>query len=277
MVHHRASHCTGIFGLLLPGHCRLSTRTGRSRAYTAVKRGRTRPRHYTSMGRPAPAKAQVEFKLPMPFLKLPMVDSDRAEQLVTLLSDLVDAPLYDESPRLRLSATLAATSLELARSVRVLCGADQLLGATVCLRTQFESLVRSVWVLHCATGHQVERLWTDELTAETTQGAKNIPLAKEMLEDMEQRPNLSNLLIALNDFKASAWQPLNSFVHAGLHAVIHTKFGWPDVLVDQTFRISNGLCVLAFTHLGLLTGKRGIQAEVQASTATFQSVLPGHR
>lgn len=203
-----------------------------------------------------------------------MVDLDRGEQLVALLWDVVDEPLYDESPRLRLSATLAGTSLEMARSVRVLCSENQLLGATVCLRSQFESIVRSVWVLHCANDHQVARLWTDELTNETTQGAKNLPLVGRMLDDMERCPNLANLLVALNEFKTSAWQPLNSFVHAGLHAVIHTKFGWPDTLVDQTFRISNGICVLAFTHLGLLTGISGIQAEVQASTATFASVLP---
>jgi hypothetical protein len=59
--------------------------------------------------------------------------------------------------------------------------------------------------------------------------------------------------------------------------VIHTKFGWPETLVDQTFRVSNGLCVLAFTHLGVLTGVPRMQPDVQASTATFQSVLPRHR
>ncbi|PKH69925.1 hypothetical protein CXF96_08080 [Stenotrophomonas sp. Betaine-02u-21] len=206
-----------------------------------------------------------------------MVDLGRADKLMDLLFDVVDEPLYDESPRLQLSATLAGTSLELARSVRVLCHADQLLGATVCLRSQFESLVRSVWALHCATDHQVDRLSINELTAESVQGAKNLPLAAKMLEDIEQRPHLANLLIALNEFKSSAWHPLNSFVHAGLHAVIHTKFGWPEVLVDQTFRVSNGLCVLAFTHLGVLSGMPGIQSDVQASTATFQSVLPRHR
>jgi len=206
-----------------------------------------------------------------------MVDLERAEKLLSLLSEVVDEPLYDDSPKLRLSATLAGTSLELGRSVRALCKGDQLLGATVCLRSQFESLIRSVWVLHCASDQQVERLSTIELTAETAQAAKNIPLAAKMLEDMQQRPNLANLMVALNEFKASAWHSLNSFVHGGLHAVLHTRFGWRDVLVGQTFRVSKGLCVLAFTHLAVLTGMPGLQSDVQASTATFSSVLPDAR
>jgi hypothetical protein len=131
--------------------------------------------------------------------------------------------------------------------------------------------------MHCATDYQIDRLSTNELTAETVQAAKNIPLAAKMLDEMQQIPNLANLMVALNEFKGSAWHPLNSFVHAGLHAVIHTKFGWPSALIDQTFRVSNGLCVLAFQHFGILTGRPGIQAEVNASTAAYSSVLPKHR
>ena len=98
-----------------------------------------------------------------------------------------------------------------------------------------------------------------------------------MLEELEEIPGLRNLMVALNEFKGSARRPLNSFVHAGLHAVVHTKFGWPPELVDQTFRMSNGLCVLAFTQIGILSGTPGIQGEVISLTASFSSVLPKYR
>ncbi|MBD2718759.1 hypothetical protein H6G99_07275 [Synechococcus sp. FACHB-909] len=205
------------------------------------------------------------------------MDVTRAEQLFGILAEVTDQPLYEDSARAELSATLAITALEIARSVRILCAADQLLGATVCLRSQFESLVRSVWTLHCASEHEIRRLSTNSLTPETAQGAKNIPLAAQMLEDLEEIPSLKNLMVALNEFKASAWRPLNSFVHAGLHAVIHTKFGWPQDLVGQTFRMSNGLCLLAFTQIGLLNGTPGIQGEIIALAASFSSVLPKYR
>ncbi len=206
-----------------------------------------------------------------------MIDVTRAEQLFGILAEVTDQPLYEESERIELSATLAITALEIARSVRILCAADQLLGATVCLRSQYESLVRSVWTLHCASEHEIRRLSINSLTPETAQGAKNIPLAAQMLEELEEIPSLRNLMVALNEFKSSAWRPLNSFVHAGLHAVIHTKFGWPPELVDQTFRMSNGLCLIAYTQIGILNGTPGIQGEIIALAASFSSVLPKYR
>jgi hypothetical protein len=206
-----------------------------------------------------------------------MIDVARAEQLFSILADVTDQPLYEQSARIELSATFANTALEIARSIRVLCAADQLLGATVCLRSQFESLVRNLWIMHCASENEIKRLSTNSLTTETAKDAKNIPLAAKMLEDLEQIPNLRNLMIDLNEFKGSAWRPLNSFVHAGLHAVVHTRFGWPPELVEQTFRMSNGLCVLAFTQIGLLSGSYGIQGEINALAVSFSSVLPKYR
>jgi hypothetical protein len=206
-----------------------------------------------------------------------MIDVTRAEQLLGILAEVTDQPLHEESERIKLSATLAITALEIARSVRILCAADQLLGGTVCLRSQYEALVRSVWTLHCASEHEIRRLSINSLTPETAQGAKNIPLAAQMLKELEEIPSLRNLMVALNEFKGSAWRPLNSFVHAGLHAVIHTKFGWPPEHVDQTFRISNGLCLLAYTQIGILNGTPGIQREIFALAASFSSVLPKYR
>ena len=205
------------------------------------------------------------------------IDTDRADKLFHVLSDLVDNPFADESPRVSLSATLSITSLDLGTSVRTLCASDQMIGANVCLRSQFEALIRSVWALHRATDLQVERLSADRLTLETQQGAKNIPLAAEMLEELNKIPLLAQLTSALNEFKSEAWQPLNSYVHAGLHAVLHTRFGGPPSLLNQIFRISNGFGMLAFTNLGILTGTPGIQAEIRAATASFSSVLPDHR
>lgn len=205
------------------------------------------------------------------------IDTERADKLFHVLSDLVDNPFADESPRVSLSATLSITSLDLGTSVRTLCASDQMIGANVCLRSQFEALIRSVWALHRATDLQVEKLSTDRLTLETQQRAKNIPLAAEMLEELNKIPLLAQLTSALNEFKSEAWQPLNSYVHAGLHAVLHTRFGGPPSLLNQIFRISNGFGMLAFTNLGILTGIPGIQAEIRAATASFSSVLPDHR
>ena len=202
------------------------------------------------------------------------VDIDRAHELFNVLEDVVDHPFFDESERLGLSVVLAEASFEFAFSVRLLCVSGQLLGASACLRSQLEALVRSVWAYHCATDHQISRLSKNDLSLETQQQAKNIPQATGMLEDLEKLPNLLGFTAAIREFKDCAWLPLNSFVHSGIHAVHRTKYGAPPPLIANTFKISNGVSFLAYNHLGILTGVPGIQKELLSATASFSSVLP---
>ncbi len=204
------------------------------------------------------------------------MDLRRAEELIKQLSNIVDYPLFEDSPRVNLSATLAVSSMQFASAVRVLCSAGLLLGASTTLRSQFEALVRSVWALHRATEQQIERLSAD-LNPESQQACKNIPLTNEMLTELQKFPQLANLFVSLNEFKGSSWLPLNSFVHSGIHAVHWTRNEAPPKLIDQLFRISNGLALLAFQSIGILTGRPGIQSEIIAVTACYSSCLPRHR
>lgn len=201
------------------------------------------------------------------------MDFSRAEELLDSVASIVDHPLNEDSPRIRLSATLAVSSLQFAAAARVLCAEGLLLGASVTLRSQFEALVRSVWALHRATDAQVDRLSAD-LNLETQQASKNIPQANEMLAELEKLPLLNNLLISLNEFKSSSWLPLNSFVHSGIHAVHWTKHGAPPQLLDTIFRSSNGLSILAYMGIGILTGRPNVQSELIAVSSCFGSVLP---
>jgi hypothetical protein len=201
------------------------------------------------------------------------MDTTRAEQLLSHLADVVDLPPYDGSDRLLLSRTLAIASLHFAASVRRLCEGQLALGAAAVLRSQFEALLRGVWAYYRASDGQVEKL-SSHLSKESQQATKNIPQVAEMLGELEKAPHLANLLVALQEFKASSWMPLNSFVHSGTHAVHWTKSETPQSLIDQMFRGSNGLAVLACQHLAILTGQPELQREVIAMCATYSSCLP---
>jgi hypothetical protein len=206
----------------------------------------------------------------------PLMDAARAEELLNHLADIVDLPPYDESDRLLLSHTLAVTSLHFAASVRTLCREDMMLGAGAALRSQFEALVRSIWTYYRATDLQIEKL-SSLLSIESQQSNKNIPQVAEMIGELGKLSQLQNLLVSLKEFKDSSWQPLNSFVHAGIHAVHWTRWAAPPRLLDQTFRSSNGLAVLAFQNLAILTGHPTLQCEVIAACASFSSCLPAYR
>jgi hypothetical protein len=204
------------------------------------------------------------------------MDLNRAKKLHDVLASIVDYPLWDESSKVALSATLATSSLQFAAAVRTLCGSGLILGAASTLRSQFEALIRGVWVLYRATDNQIERLSAD-LSHETQQASKNIPLVNEMMGELEKVPHLKNLLVSLNEFKNSSWIPLNSFVHSGIHTVHWTKHGAPPQLLDTVFRSSNGLLLIAFQHIGILTGRPNVQSELFAATASFGSILPKSR
>lgn len=201
------------------------------------------------------------------------MNTTNAEELLGNLADVVDLPPYDESDRLLLSRTLVITSLHFAASARQLCASHLALGAAAVLRSQFEALLRGVWAFYRANESQVAKL-SSCLSKESQQATKNIPQASEMLGEIEKVPQLVNLALALREFKDSSWQPLNSFVHSGIHAVHWTRFEPPQALLDQMFRSSNGLAVLAFQHLAILTGQPGLQSEVVSVCAPYSSCLP---
>lgn len=204
------------------------------------------------------------------------MDRTRAEELIGHLTDLVDLPTFESSDRYSLSRTLAITSLHFGASVRILCDSGLALGSAAVLRSQFEALLRGVWSLHCASDFQVETL-SSHLSVESQQATKNIPLTAEMLGAINEVPSLANLMVSLREFKESSWLPLNSFVHSGIHAVHWTKFEAPQALLDQMFRSSNGLAVLAFQHLAILTGVSTLQSEVVSVCGAYASCLPAPR
>ena len=200
----------------------------------------------------------------------------KTDQLFARLSDVVDHPVYDTNSRKRLTLTLVISSMQFSNAVRLLCSQGLILGVGTTLRSQYEALVRSVWVLYCATDLQIEKL-DAVLNAESQQASKNIPTVYAMLGELDKIPQIENLLISLHEFKESSWLPLNSFVHSGIHAVFWTKYQAPPELIEQLFRISNGLNVLAFQEMGILTGIPNIQNEIFSVIAHYSDCLPKPR
>jgi len=98
----------------------------------------------------------------------------KTDQLFARLRDVVDYPVYDADARKNLALTLAISSMQFSDAVRLLCSQGLILGIGATLRSQYEALVRSVWVLYCATDLQVEKL-DAVLNTESQQASKNIP------------------------------------------------------------------------------------------------------
>ncbi|MDE8809579.1 hypothetical protein P0C28_09915 [Aeromonas hydrophila] len=204
------------------------------------------------------------------------MNSFKTDQLFARLSEVVDHPIYNDDTRTKLSLTLTISSMQFSDAVRLLCSQGLILGIGTTLRSQYEALVRSVWVLYCATDLQVEKL-DAVLNTESQQASKNIPTVNAMLGELDRIPQIKNLLISFHEFKDSSWLPLNSFVHSGIHAVFWTKHKAPPELIEQLFRISNGLNVIAFQEMGIFTGRQNIQKEIFSVIAHYSDCLPKPR
>jgi hypothetical protein len=195
---------------------------------------------------------------------------NRSALLRQAILSTVDHPLADDSPRLLASMDAALLSLEHAEALRTLLQAGMAPSAMALMRCQYEAFTRSVWILHCATDDQVELL---SLPPETGTSEKGLPMLSKMLDAFAKVSELDNLLPHLIELRVHAWAPLNSFVHAGVHAMSRSRDGFPAPLAINVIRMSNNLSMMAGQHLAVLTGVPDLQKEVLRLDEIFAECL----
>lgn len=196
----------------------------------------------------------------------------RSAVLEERLADFFSLPLVIDSSRLQAARALASLSFEHAQSLKYLVAAGLHTSAAALLRVQYESLVRSLWVLYVATDSQAEMMLS-ELTQDTAKQANKIPMLSQMLEAIEE--NAPHAPVAhLKEFKHYSWRPLSSFVHGGIHAVNRHGRGFPPELVLMQIRHSNGLLGIAGNLLLILAGVPAETGKMAGIYTEFQDCFP---
>ncbi len=185
---------------------------------------------------------------------------------------MIDVPLFDDSPRLRISDVACSLSLEHWASVRALLRSGLLPSAIVVHRAQFEALARSIWLLYAASDDHLSKL-TATLSLESEQAAKNIPQMAVMLEHLAKkapRPAYD----ALSRFKENSWKALNSFAHAGIHPIRRHADGYPVELLENILRNANGLAVVGCMQAVVLSGQQPLQRSILALASKKLTCMP---
>jgi len=205
-----------------------------------------------------------------------MPDLKIYEQSAALAQGLFDRvqglELFDDSLRLRASATAISLAHEHWDAVRPLLAAGMLPSAVVVHRAQFEATVRSIWLTYAATDDYVEKVSTD-LNSETEQAAKNMPSVAMMMGALSGKAP-HEAVEALSRFKNSSWRALTSYAHAGLHAISRHRDGYPANLIENVLRNANGLGVVGYFQLVGICGRQPLQRDVLAIAAHFPGCLP---
>jgi hypothetical protein len=149
--------------------------------------------------------------------------------------------------------------------------------AVALLRLEYEAVLRSGWLLYAATDTEVEKA-SAPLTKETAEAAKNLPNAQAMLQELERKlktdPGISGLVMPLRELRDAGWKQMNAFVHCGLHPLARARDGFPEELVVNVMKLSNGLIHLAARLLSRFTYDRDVMRRVDEAYKSFQDVMP---
>ncbi len=165
-----------------------------------------------------------------------------------LRNELLVSKTIDCGLRLELAKECVGISIEHSEAINLLLGTEYPIQAMILLRSQYEAVVKSYWIMFIASNEQVTRLnfnWTNE-----EQGLKDkFPMVSEML-DLLYKANLDAHLIIeqLKEFKNYNLTPLNSFVHTGKHSFIRKSVGFKPDFIIKLLCFSNNLVSTA-SHL----------------------------
>jgi hypothetical protein len=77
-----------------------------------------------------------------------------------------------------------------------------------------------------------------------------------------------------NKFKEVQWKEFNSYVHVGIHALQRHSSGYPEQLVIDIVKSSNGLLSMTVMMAAILTGNKIIAKDVSRIQRRHENCLP---
>ena len=191
----------------------------------------------------------------------------RTNELTQTLATILSLPTYDNSPKIIASHTLCVVSFEHANSVSVLIALGNFTSALGILGMQYEALVKSIWALYAASENLIQKLQS-ELSNDTAKWADKLPTLNEMLDELNDKAPQA-ALSQLIEFRDYSWKPLSSYIHGGIHALSRHRKGYPEQLLTQALKSSNGLLVMAGMMLVVLSGDKNQSGKVSIIQKQF--------
>lgn len=179
---------------------------------------------------------------------------------------------HDSSARSHLVMMLSATAIEHGISQRALVAIDNLASAVALLRVQFETVTRALWLHFAASDERIDRI-ADLIDSRSLKELANTPSMREMIDVLGKRapPPIGRML---GELKKAAWDPLNSYVHGGIHPMMQAFHGYPPEYALQSLRTSNGLSSMAVMLMADLSGDAEVTNRVLEIQYAHLDCLP---
>lgn len=135
-----------------------------------------------------------------------------------------------------------------------------------------DALTRAAWAAWAAKETDISRLQAP-LTLMTEKEARKLRGLSEMLTQLEGN-SPAGMVEMLNVFKETSLTGLNYFLHGGIHLLTRHASGYPENLVAQVVRKSNGLMTMAGMLLALLRADDAARTRMSKIQPEFADCLP---
>lgn len=192
------------------------------------------------------------------------------ERVASHLASLVAYP----GQRFKLALNSAILSAEHGTGAFVLIARGCHAPGYTLLRPQFESLVRSAWLMHAASELWVDRLGVP-LSMEAVEAGKDALMVADMFKALRSSETAPpGLLDQLEACRSVMWKALNSFAHGGLHPLSRVESGYPRRLSYDVLRNSNAMLAIASQLAAIVTGDQRNMVPVRAIHVDFTDCLP---
>jgi len=196
---------------------------------------------------------------------------EKSEALNSEFSRIFDYGPVDDSNRIVASWIMCSVALEHSVSVRQLAlHGNYTSGICIC-RSQFEALTRAMWLFYAASDQKVENTMAKASTLSNT--AEQKPSNEDMIKAMKDKAPEQAVLM-LTEFRDIQWRALNSYVHGGIHALQRHGAGYPEELVKDVIKSSNGLLSMTAMMAAILTGNEVIVNDITKIQRRHEGCLP---
>jgi len=196
---------------------------------------------------------------------------EKSEALNSEFSRIFDYGTTDDSKRITSSWIMCLVALEHSVSLRQLVLNGNYTSAICIMRSQFEALTRGMWLYYSASDQKIEN--TMKTLSELSQNAEQKPSNSEMITKMQGKAP-EQAVMMLTEFRDVQWKALNSYVHAGVHALQRHGTGYPEQLIKDIVKSSNGLLTMTAMMAAILTGNGVIAKDITKIQRRHEECLP---
>ncbi|MGE0667246.1 MAG: hypothetical protein AB7O49_11875 [Sphingomonadales bacterium] len=187
-----------------------------------------------------------------------------AQRLYRWIAERQDELEISSEDSVRIAGSLLDIAVEHHAGIIALVSARIYGSAFALIRSEFEALVRALWLQLAASPKELKTAVEND----------SWPRFTKMIEAIECHPDFSEKI--LSGLKASAWTAMNGYTHGGMHQIVRRMTAQntiepnydPDEVLE-VLKASGSIALLAFQQMARLAQKTDLENEIEKMLVTY--------